>query len=241
MTRLSKLRWRGSDNGGALPFPSSAGEGGAIGRRETPVSRRAMAPDGVWPAAATQVGLQQRQRKPAKRRPCFPHPIPPHGPLAQAPVVHPRLRLGVLGSLMSHGVPRDAQLAWWSRPDPWRPGWDYGWDYGDTLLTLQLPALRPRGLRPITVPITPITVTLYSAPNCPRITAITRDYGLRITVTLYSRITTDYARITVTLYSTPNCPPRLGPAAPWARIAAVPWRRGDRGKGGEPSGRPIRG
>ena len=64
---------------------------------------------------------------------------------------------------------------------------------------------------------------------------------LPITVTLYSITSITRLRITVTLYSTPNCPPRLGPAAPWARIAAVPWRRGDRGKGGEPSGRPIGG
>jgi hypothetical protein len=35
MTRLSKLRWRGSDNGGALPFPSSAGDyGGLRGLRD---------------------------------------------------------------------------------------------------------------------------------------------------------------------------------------------------------------
>ncbi len=93
--------------------------GGAIGRRKTPVVRRAVgagwgvarcfrtdgnaaarpsppyitiearslpqlrwgrwrgAPDGVRPAAATQVGLQNRQCELASSRPCPPHPIRP--------------------------------------------------------------------------------------------------------------------------------------------------------------------
>src|SRR5271166_6095270 len=62
------------------PLPQLAGEGGAIGRRETPVFRRAMAPDGVWPAASGQVGLHDRHRKPASIHSCFPHPIRRHSP-----------------------------------------------------------------------------------------------------------------------------------------------------------------
>ncbi len=96
--------------------------GGAIGRRKTPVVRRAVgagwgvarcfrtdgnaaarpsppyitiearslpqlrwgrwrgAPDGVRPAAATQVGLQNRQCELASSRPCSPHPIRRHSP-----------------------------------------------------------------------------------------------------------------------------------------------------------------
>jgi hypothetical protein len=46
------------------PLPQLAGEGGAIGRRKTPVFRRAMAPDGVWPAGSSEVGLRERQREP---------------------------------------------------------------------------------------------------------------------------------------------------------------------------------
>jgi len=57
------------------PLPQLAGEGGAIGRRKTPVVRRAMAPDGVWPVASGQVGLRDRHRKPASIHSCFPHPI----------------------------------------------------------------------------------------------------------------------------------------------------------------------
>ena len=50
--------WRG-------PLPQLAGEGGAIGRRKTPVFRRAMAPDGVWPTASAQAGLRDRHREPS--------------------------------------------------------------------------------------------------------------------------------------------------------------------------------
>src|SRR5271157_4979220 len=55
--------------------PQLAGEGGAIGRRKTPVFRRAMAPDGVWPTATTPDGLHERYRELAVQAPCFTHPI----------------------------------------------------------------------------------------------------------------------------------------------------------------------
>ena len=62
------------------PLPQLAGEGGAIGRRKTPVVRRAMAPDGVWAAASGQVGLQGRHREPFIDGSCSPHPIRRHSP-----------------------------------------------------------------------------------------------------------------------------------------------------------------
>src|SRR5271166_2261060 len=61
------------------PLPQLAGEGGAVGRRETPVSRRAMAPDGVWPAAAAQGGLHDRRRQPSPYRPLLSAPHPAFG------------------------------------------------------------------------------------------------------------------------------------------------------------------
>ncbi len=42
--------------------------------------RRAMAPDGAWPAAVTLVGLHDRRTEPSSSHPCFPHPIRPSGP-----------------------------------------------------------------------------------------------------------------------------------------------------------------
>ena len=58
-----------------------AGEGGAIGRRKTPVVRRVMAPDGVWPAAAAQGGLHDRRREPSRSRPLLSAPHPAFGHL----------------------------------------------------------------------------------------------------------------------------------------------------------------
>ncbi len=51
------------------PFSSRAGEGG----------RR---PDGVWPAASTQVGLHDRRGELASSHPGFPHPIRRYAPLS---------------------------------------------------------------------------------------------------------------------------------------------------------------
>ena len=42
------------------------------------------APDGVWPAAPTQVGLHERRREPVSSHSCFPHPISPFGPPSPA-------------------------------------------------------------------------------------------------------------------------------------------------------------
>ena len=80
--RSSPTRLRDShiSNCRAEPLPQLAGEGGAIGRRKTPVIRRAMAPDGVRPTASAQVGLRDCQREPSSDQPCFPHPIRPSGP-----------------------------------------------------------------------------------------------------------------------------------------------------------------
>jgi hypothetical protein len=38
------------------------------------------APDGVWPAASTQVGLHDHRCERASIQTCFPHPIRPFGP-----------------------------------------------------------------------------------------------------------------------------------------------------------------
>ena len=65
---------------GSYPFSSFAGEGGAIGRRKTPVFRRAMAPDGVWPAAATLGRIARPSPRAFNETSCFPHPIRPFGP-----------------------------------------------------------------------------------------------------------------------------------------------------------------
>ncbi len=58
-------------------FSSACGaiSGRTIGRRETPVSRRAMAPDGVWPAASTLAGLHDPPSQSSPSHSCFPHLI----------------------------------------------------------------------------------------------------------------------------------------------------------------------
>jgi len=57
------------------PLPQLAGEGGPIGRRKTPVFRRPMGPDGVWPAASKPAGLHDHKNEPSTTHSCLPHPI----------------------------------------------------------------------------------------------------------------------------------------------------------------------
>src|SRR5208283_5057987 len=66
------------------PLPQLAGEGGAMGRRKTPVFRRAMGrrktpvfrramgPDGVWPAASKPAGWHDHKSESPTTHSCFP-------------------------------------------------------------------------------------------------------------------------------------------------------------------------
>ena len=99
----------GSANRGpfsADPFSSFAGEGGAIGRRKTPVFRRAMAPDGVWSAPATL----DRIARPSPRAFSDPSLLSAPHPALRATFPASRRRRGVgLGAAACYSLPQRAR------------------------------------------------------------------------------------------------------------------------------------